>query len=151
MDDNTKREHWPVKDLECLTEELRAADDASRTQRAERMKFLLQEFGPPADMMLTGGLNALLAISELQSSFLNGNFMATILLCQVFVESSLGGSYAFSGEDDIMLEGSSKLINRSASDSRISSALAARLRVLQEMRDAYTHPRPYLKQKGRAA
>src|SRR2546429_508420 len=101
MDDNTKRELWPVKDLESVTEELRAADDATRAQRAERLKLLLQEFGPPADMMLTGGLNALLAISELQSSFCNGDFMATIILCQVFVESSLGGSYAFSDDEDI--------------------------------------------------
>ena len=92
MNDNAQRDLWPVKNLAAITDELSLADEQTRTHRAERLTFLLQEFGPPADMMLTGGLNGALAISELQNSFLNGNFMATILLCQVFVECSLGGS-----------------------------------------------------------
>ena len=96
-------------------------------------------------MMLTGGLNAALAVSELQSSFLNGNFMATILLCQVFVESSLGGSFAFSGDEEAMLSGFKSLIDRSVAEGRISKALGDRLHDLREdVRNAYGHPRPFL-------
>jgi len=144
MKDNLKRELWPVKGLPELTEELRAADEGSRNQRAERAAFLIQEFGTPSGMMLTGGLNAALAISELQSSFLNGNFMATILLCQVFVESSLGGSFAFSGDEEAMLKGFKYLIDRSVAEKRISQALGERLQNLREdVRNAYGHPRPF--------
>ena len=145
MKTDAKRMLWTVQDVGAITEDLRAADEASRYQRAERAAFLLQEFGPPAGMVLTGGLNAALAVSELQSSFLNGNFMATILLCQVFVESSLGGSFAFSGDEEAMLSGFKSLIDRSVAEGRISKPLGDRLHAFREnVRNAYGHPRPYL-------
>jgi hypothetical protein len=145
MKTSAKRMLWTAKDVSAITDDLRAADEATRHQRAKRAAFLLQEFGPPAGMVLTGGLNAMLAISELQSSFLNGNFMATILLCQVFVESSLGGSFAFSGDEEAMLGSFKSLIDRSVAERRISKALGERLHHLREdVRNAYGHPRPYL-------
>jgi hypothetical protein len=134
---------WPVADTEKLVADLADADTATRDERADRLAILLSEFGPPADMLLVGGMGAMFAISELQNSFLNGNYMGTVLLCQVFVEHSLAGSYALGGDDKLMLEGFKALIDRSLADGHVSAALAARLHELREMRNPYNHPRPF--------
>ena len=39
------------------------------------------------------------ALDDLKRSYAYGNFMATVLLAQVFIEQSLGGSYALAGQD----------------------------------------------------
>ena len=41
------------------------------------------------------------AVDELKRSFIYGNFMATVLLAQVFVEQSIGGIYLLSGDDEV--------------------------------------------------
>jgi hypothetical protein len=140
----TMREHWPSKSDDMLTAELIDADVASRPDRVERLRFLDREFGSPAGMGLIGGLGALFAIQELKNSFLNGNYMATILLCQVFAEHSLGGSYAVSGDEEIMRKGFEKLIDCAKRDRLISPTLATQLHTLRKMRNPYNHPRPMM-------
>ena len=135
------REIWPADSLVKLEADIRAADDSSLVERIERLRFLEEEFGPPAGMGLAGGIGALLAIGELKSSFLCGNYMATIFLCQTFVEHSLAGPFALAGEDVHVEKGMSSLIDESLARNSISSTLAARLHELREMRNPYTHPR----------
>ncbi len=135
------REIWPADTPAKLEADIRAADDASLVERIERLRLLEEEFGPPADMGLVGGIGALLAIGELKSSFLCGNYMATIFLCQTFVEHSLAGPFALAGEDEHVEKGMCYLIDESLARKSISSALAARLHELREMRNPYTHPR----------
>jgi hypothetical protein len=135
------REIWPADSLVKLEADIRAADDSSLVERIERLRFLEEEFGPPSEMGLAGGIGALLAIGELKSSFLCGNYMATIFLCQTFVEHSLAGPFALAGEDEHVEKGMSSLIDVSLARNSISSTLAARLHELREMRNPYTHPR----------
>lgn len=135
------RETWPVQTKEKLLADIEEADASSRTARLGRLEFLIAEFGPPADMMLIGGIGAMFAIQELQSSFLSGNYMATIFCCQTFVEHSLAGGYALSGQDALVESGFKKLIDQSLADGTISAGIAERLHELREMRNPYTHPR----------
>jgi len=135
------REKWPVPTKKKLLIDIEEADAASRGDRLERLEFFLAEFGPPADMMLIGGIGAMFAIQELESSFLNGNYMATIFCCQTFAEHSLAGGYALSGKDELVESGFKKLIDESLSDGTISAPVAKRLHELREMRNPYTHPR----------
>jgi hypothetical protein len=92
-------------------------------------------------MVLTGGFGAAMAIDELRSSFLNGNYMATILCCQTFIEHSLAGGYALNGQDALVEIGFRNLIDRSLADGRLSAGLATSLHDLREMRNPYIHPR----------
>ena len=131
------RETWPVEPRGKLLKDLEAADAESRESRLERLEFLLGEFGTPAGMMLTGGIGAVIAIGELRSSFLNGNFMATVLCCQTFIEHSLAGGYALSGQDALVEIGFKDLIHRSLADGNLSVELAASLHELREMRNPY--------------
>lgn len=131
---------WPVPDDETLIRELSESDDECRPYRLERYKFLWEEFGPPADMLLIGGIPSMFAIEEIKRSFIYSNFMATILLAQTFVEHSLGGSYRLSGRDPIVEQGFKKLIERALADGHISAELAAKLHELRNMRNPYVHP-----------
>lgn len=135
------RETWPIDSREKLLQNLEAADAQSRENRLEQVEFLLEEFGPPADMLLTGGLGAVFAIHELKSSFLNGNYMATIFCCQTFIEHSLAGRYAMNGQDALVETGFKNLIDRSLLDGCLTEELAKRLHELREMRNPYVHPR----------
>jgi len=139
---NMKRPKWPVPDVADLEKELRQADNASRQERASRLQFIKEEFGPPVDMLLIGGVPAMFAIQEMTHSFVVGNFMATVLLAQVFVEHSLGGSFILGGDDTTATSGFAKLVNQSLSRGDISAELANRLHELRRMRNPYSHPSP---------
>lgn len=45
---------------------------------------IYEEFGPPQGMLLLGDFPAMFALQELQSSYVNGDFMAVVLLAQTF-------------------------------------------------------------------
>jgi len=102
-------------------------------------------------MLLLGGVPAMLSIQELQRSYISGNFLAVVLLAQVFIEHSLGGEYGLRNEDDIVEGGLARLITQAGEDGIISPSLAKTLHELCKMRNPYTHPhggvtaRTYLK------
>lgn len=137
-----KRPRWPVPDIADLQEEVKQVDNATREERASRLRFIKEEFGPPVDMVLVGGVPAMFAIQEMTHSFVVGNFMATVLLAQVFVEHSLGGSFILGGDDTTATSGFAKLINESLSRGDLSADLADRLHELRKMRNPYSHPSP---------
>jgi len=136
------RSIWPVQENGKLEKELKKADDITRAERTERIQFIQKEFGSPTDMLLVGGTPAMFALREMQNSFVVGNFMATILLSQVFIEHSLGGSFMMMGDDDTATGGLAKLIDKSLLDCTITSELAEKLHKLRKMRNPYTHPNP---------
>jgi hypothetical protein len=135
------RKTWPVESREKLLSDIEKADAESRVARLANLEFLLSEFGQPSGMGLIGGFGALFAIQELQSSFFHGNYMATIFCCQTFIEHSLAGHYALSGQDALVEIGFKKLIDQNLEDGNISTEIAKRLHQLREMRNPYTHPR----------
>ncbi|MBU1260517.1 MAG: hypothetical protein KJ757_01560 [Planctomycetes bacterium] len=133
---------WPASNVEQIERELEGADKATRTVRAKRLQFIQEEFGPPANMVLIGGIPAMFALHEMTHSFVVGDFMTTILLAQVFIEHTLGGSFIMAGDDDTATGGFAKLIKECVSDASITSVLAEKLDELRRMRNPYTHPNP---------
>lgn len=79
------------------------------------------------------------ALEELKRSYLYGNFMATVLLAQAFVEQSLGGSYALAGKDHIVKKGFGNLIEAARDDGWITPDVADALQRLRKMRNPYMH------------
>ena len=65
--------------------------------------------------------------------------MATVLLAQVFIEQSLGGTYAFAGDDAVAESGFSRLISESLCNGHITEELATTLTKLRKMRNPYAH------------
>jgi hypothetical protein len=90
-------------------------------------------------MLLMGGIPSLFAITELKRSYIYGNFMATVLLSQVFIEQSLGSMYAISGHDDIIGKGFAALIDMACQDGKITYELAESFHKLRRVRNPYIH------------
>src|SRR3990170_2482933 len=92
-------------------------------------------------MILVGGVQAFLAIEELRLCYMEGYYLAVVLLAQVFIENTLGGQYILSGDGYIAEAGFSKLINKALDDNMIDSELADKFHELRRMRNPYVHPK----------
>ena len=66
-------------------------DEASREYRCRRLRLLVEEFGGPHTVMLSGGLVSSLAFEEARRAYLQGLDIATVLLAQTTLEHLLGG------------------------------------------------------------
>jgi len=130
---------WPTPSLDYFMREVGQGERATLRHRAERYRFLWEEFGPPADMLLIGGIPSMFALDELKRSYAYGNYMAVVMLAQAFVEQSLGGMYTISGRDEVVAKGFAHLIDVALSDGRLSKELADTLHALRRMRNPYTH------------
>lgn len=130
---------WPVPSDEYFRRHITEGDSLTVEYRIDRHRFIWAEFGPPVDMLLFGGIPAMFAIEELKRSFVYGNFMATVLLAQAFVEHSLAGSYSLSGKDEVASKGFSRLIDAACQDEIITPELAKSFHDLRRMRNPYTH------------
>jgi len=137
-----KRIKWPLPNNETLLKHVLLGDKQTLTHRLRNYKSICKEFGPPTDMLLVGGIPAMFAIHELKTSYINGCYMATILLAQSFIEHSLGGSFLMSGDDAIVKKGFATLIKEGLSVGQIDEKLAKKLHDLRKMRNPYTHPNP---------
>ena len=135
------RSKWNVPPDDELRSEIQKADEATLDDRVSRLRYILEEFGPPADMLLAGGTPSMLALRELQLSFVDGNFLVCVLAAQIFVEHSLGGMFAIAGEDNIVDSGFASLINEAERGGAIDNIVAQRLHTLRTMRNPYTHPK----------
>ncbi|RRS06943.1 hypothetical protein EAG18_19355 [Pseudoalteromonas sp. J010] len=78
-------------------------EDQEQTQneRVKRLVELNELFGPQGDKLLFGGTQSELALHELANSYVSGNYMAVIQLCQAFIEHSLSGHFTMSGQNSI--------------------------------------------------
>jgi hypothetical protein len=141
---------WPVPSEEFFRQKLTEGEGATIEYRIERYIFLWEEFAPPARMLLVGGIPAMFALDELKRSYAYGNFMATVLLAQAFIEQTLGGSYMLSGQDEIAQRGFAGLIAAARDDGKITAELANEFDHLRRIRNPYTHnvsglgPRSYM-------
>jgi hypothetical protein len=91
-------------------------------------------------MLVVGGIPAMFAIHELQRSYFDGNYLATILTAQVFVEHSLGGMFSLAGEDKVVELGFSNLIEVARARNMVNNEVAERLHHLRKTQNPYSHP-----------
>lgn len=130
---------WPTPSDEFFRLRITEGEQETVEYRVERYKFLWGEFGPPADMLLVGGIPSMFALDELKRSYAYGNFMATVLLAQAYVEQSLGGAFSLAGRDDVVEKGFAGLVDSALAEGIITSEIAQALHKLRKMRNPYTH------------
>lgn len=138
---DSMRPQWPLPPEDELRLHIEEYHRDLADERLEGYKFVWQEFGPPADMLLVGGISGALALQEMRLCFIDGHFLACVLLAQTFVENSLGGSYILSGDETVAEKGFAKLIDKALDDKHIDSPLAEKLHELRLMRNPYVHPK----------
>ena len=135
------RKKWSLPSEEELKGHLQSYHLESFDERLERYKFLWQEFGPPTDMLLGGGIQAFMALNELKLCYVEGYYLAVVLLAQTFIVNSFGGSYIISGDDETAEKGFKKLIDKALADDLIDGDLASKFHELRRMRNPYVHPK----------
>lgn len=80
------------------------------------------------------------AVNELKGSFVTGNFLATVLVAQSFVEHSLGAAFGLAGDDKLAQSGFANLIDASKMRGWITTEIADQLHALRAIRNPYVHP-----------
>jgi len=135
------RKKWDLPSDDELIKHIESYHSSTIDERLEGYKFIWQEFGEPSDMLLGGGVQAALALYEIKLCYIEGYYLAVVLLAQIFIECSLGGSYIIGGDEGMARKGFWKLIDRALADNLITGELAAEFQELREMRNPYVHPR----------
>ena len=130
---------WPTPSDDYFRRHITEGEGSTVQYRVERYRFLWEEFGPPADMLLIGGIPSMFALDELKRAYVYGSFMAAVLLAQAFIEQSLGGMYSFAGDDKKASKSFAKLIDASRDDEHITQDMADALHRLRKMRNPYMH------------
>ncbi|PZV34904.1 hypothetical protein [Mesorhizobium kowhaii] len=89
--------------------------------------------------LLFGGTVAHTALIEARSSFVHGNFAATILLCQSLAENTLAGFLHVAGEDLPPKVGFHETLRRSSANGFLSSGEVTDLKRLADLRNPLSH------------
>ena len=108
-------------------------EERSRNDRLDRFIELNKLFGPQGDMLLQGGYQSLFALHEAGNSYVNGNYMAVILLSQAFIEHSLSGQFILAGEYAIAESGFKRIIDKALTFEFIDNELYAELDELRKL------------------
>jgi len=120
---------------------LAAEDDASRASRSPRLDFVIHAYGVPRHILIPGGFVPSRALEEAKWCFVNGQFLACILVCQVMLEGVLAGQYGLIGNDKAKEDGFKRLCDKGLAEGLISSLEHEAFTVLRQLRNSYTHPR----------
>ena len=126
--------------MPMVAEQLLEWDARTFDERVERWTALRQLTDPPLHgWCLPGDLIAASAWWEAGRSFVGGNFIATVILTQDFVERSLFSLLGGAGKLVGQKPGFAQLIAEAAAAGVLSEALAARLHELRRLRNPYVH------------
>jgi len=118
---------------------LNAEDQAKFVERLARLHFLGEQHGGPRDQLITGGLIGNLAIDEACWCFINGQFIACVVLTQIVLEHLLAGLFRIAGRDDIAGAGFGRILREAYSERFISSAEFDKFNSLRAKRNPYSH------------
>jgi hypothetical protein len=120
---------------------LYAEDQAKFSARLERLQFLGEQHGGPRDQLITGGLIGYLAFDEACWCFINGHFIACVVLTQMVLEHLLAGLFRIAGRDDIAGAGFGRLLWEAQAERFISTSEFEKFNLLRERRNPYSHSR----------
>lgn len=124
-----------------VDEWLLAEDDASRSSRSARLAFVVQASGPPSDMLIPGGFVPVRALEETKWCYINGQFLACIVLCQAILEHVLAGQFSLMGKDSLIKKGFERLCDEALANHLISCSEHRALANLRLLRNPYVHPK----------
>jgi hypothetical protein len=92
-------------------------------------------------MLIPGGFVPARALEESKWCYINGQFLACVLICQAMVEHVLAGQFALMGKDSLIRKGFERLCDEALADRLISSSEHRALTGLRLRRNPHVHPR----------
>ena len=112
-------------------------DKDSFDDRLARLKYLNQimpkEFGIAADP------ETVFVFSEAKMSYINGEFIATILLAQAFIERKLQMHYESFGLEKIAKRGLKAIVSHARKNNILHIYLLEKIDILRKKRNPFTH------------
>ena len=139
---------WDVPTDKEIEEQLRETDAETLQDRISRFRFLVGEFGPAVDMLMLGGLPAVVSYREIFGAFLNGLDLSVILSAHIFLEQTLGGHLIMCGYNDIAESSFSAIVEKYVEIEALDNSVAQQIHALRKMRIAYFHSHVGLKQRS---
>lgn len=114
-------------------------DERTRPERAERAAWIASFGWPEGGRMLYGGLAGLAPWDELQRTFINGEYLATILLGQAFLEQNLAGFLDLVGRDPVGRAGLAGILSAFRDRGWITDTDFDVLDRVRRLRNPYAH------------
>jgi hypothetical protein len=121
--------------------ELERYDQDSLTEREERLKFIKQIV--PEEYFFGADLETICILQEAKMTFINGEFISTILLSQAFIERLLQIHYESIGFEKLARQGISKIIEHAKANNTIHSFLLPKIDDLRKKRNPFVHLKPH--------
>jgi len=120
---------------------LKKTDNESFEDRLNRLKYLNKIF--PRDLFLGADQETIFIFSEAKMTFINGEFIATILLTQAFIERILQSHYESIGLEKIAKRGSKALLAHAKKNELLHPYLLEKFDLLRKKRNPLTHLKPF--------
>lgn len=124
---------------------LAADEEESRPYRAERLAFLLEQFGAEErGMLFHGGVVSAQAFEEMRLCYLNGLFVSCVVVAQIVIEHTLAHILVLAGRGNLEGAGFKKLTEEALKERIISQDEFDALDELRRLRNPYTHSKPLM-------
>ena len=123
-------------------------DAKTRAERAERAAYVdcqwASFFGPHEEGHVRhfGGNIANTQLIELQWCFINGQFLACVMLAQAVIEHMFAGWFELHGRTSVAREGLLKMAETALFERRISQQDFQQIDDLRDLRNLLTHEKP---------
>ncbi len=122
--------------VQCLEQD----DARSRHYRSERLQLLIIEYGSErAHQVFVGGLVGLRSFNEARLAYLNGLFLACIVLCQICLEHSLASLLYMEGREEARKMSYSMLLREALKTGHISEEEFRLFDRIRKYRNPYVH------------
>lgn len=136
------RPKWPAPTDDELLAELRQSDAETLAQRKERLRFIIQETEGPEGATIPGlEFEAGLILWDSFRSFIAGNFLATVLSAQAFLEHGLATALDAQGQIKVSRLRFAEVIDKCRQRALLTERLARKIHRLRTLRNPYAHRR----------
>jgi hypothetical protein len=121
-----------------LEADLKRQDKYTFSHRLERLRFL-NSIVPPNGMSMFGNIEPIFIFEEARLTYLNGAFIATILLCQAFIEHWLQSYLSGRVETGEIPETLNDVLRQCRQEGFIHKYLIDKIDTLRKVRNPFTH------------
>lgn len=115
--------------------------DATRPERVERLRLVIDEYGPEVDRLFHGGPISHWAFEEARRAYVYGLDLAAVLMAQVCVEHLLLGLFKTGGRDDLDRATFERLLEEARDDRLLTGEEYDLFERLRQTRNPIAHPR----------
>ena len=133
--------------IEALTAWLEADDAKGRAGRTERLHDLLGILPvPPEGISFLGGEISIICFEEVRRCYMDGSYLAVVLLCLTYVEKELAAHFYAAGWEEAKKARLTTMLKKAYEDGMLPESEWRTFCDLASLRNSHAHFRPPMKQ-----